>query len=81
MMMMNVWDWRWDIRETDCLMLSMLGNCIGFWRAPASTGQSGPDCLAWILGTFHEYSDQVIIYLVLIAETVLCHFLDWIEHP
>ena len=79
-MMMNVWDWRWDIRETDCLMLSMLGNCIGFWWAPASTGQSGPDCLAWILGTFHEYSDQVIIYLVLIAETVLCHFLDWIEH-
>ena len=38
-----------------------------FGRRQLCSGQSGTDCQLWILGTFHEYSDQVIIYLALIA--------------
>ena len=49
-----------------------------FGRRQLCSGQSGTDCQLWILGTFHEYSDQVIIYLVLIAETALPFpGLDW----
>lgn len=49
-----------------------------FGRRQLCSGQSGPDCQLWILGTFHEYSDQVIIYLALIAaETLPFPGLDW----
>ena len=78
MMMMNVWGlaqgYQWD----------WLSNVVIGWVTVLTFGEptqvnQDTDCQLWILGTFYEYSDQVIIYFVLMGE--ICHFLIRIEDP